>query len=418
MTTAVRPSFGVLLQGLAGARTRRRLASLKTVLGYAGAARGRNTNLRRGARGVFLTELSRRYRERAPRPRDGVPDVLGVLGLADDPVAHAALLAWAMDRDGEHGLGDAVVHALRRAVGLAPGGRPARVSRVGATVLTVADGERVEYTLTRPSRTETATREALGIGSMLAGPMEHPGTDRGEGVLDGGAVRRAVAPVVLLEVLKAVGPGARGEGALLLTAWERSIRGALPGRTTMAEWTGLSSDVRYLLEHWEEYLDVLAVREQMDREFVQVRYRLLDALREKYPADGGWESTVDEDWILLRRKDWPIPGEEWLAFVVVLPDVESVMTEGRDGWWSAVSLPTDGDFDAESFTSMVRARMDAGAWREHLAQRWPGHAVARNLPRLDPQAVLAGKVEETALEEFARYVQLVPWIDQALRDLR
>jgi hypothetical protein len=185
----------------------------------------------------------------------------------------------------------------------------------------------------------------------------------------------------------------------------------------MTEWKGYSPDVRYLLEHWQDYLDVLAVREQLDREFTAQRQYILDAVRARWPVNDGWDATLDEDWILLRRRHWPVPGEEWLAFVVVLSDIESVVTDGREGFWSALSLPTDADFDGEAFTTLVRARLDPNAWRPWLHATWPGYALGRHLPRIDGAQLLGQSLEQTTLEELARYAQLVPVVEQALRDM-
>ncbi len=423
------PSFATLLVGLPAARAARRLTSLQSLLGQVGSGPRRAAEARRESLGGFLRDLAARRAVRAPEPREGVPEVLAILGMDTRGDAHAALLAWALDRDAEHGLGDRFADALCTALAVdrASTRGPLRVRRDGATVYLEGASGRLGFTLQRAPRAVRPARRSLrpgAPGSVRPGPMPWDGDGHGA---DGtgrrpGSVVRALGYDVLLGVLATVSAGApadgaRADGAVLLAAWARTIARVMLGRTTMTDWKGFSPDVRFLLEHWQEYLDVVAVREQVDREFTQVRHRVLDAVRARYPDSAGWDATVDEDWVLLRRKDWPIPAEEWLAFVVVISDVESVMTDGREGWWSAVSLPTDGDFDGDTFTTMVRAKLDAAAWRAHLPQRWPGHALGRNLPRLDGRAVLSGGIETAALDELARYVQLVPAIDQALRDM-
>lgn len=348
----------------------------------------------RARRRSFLQALSARHRAAQPAVVSGEPDPFSIAGVDRDPEALARVLAWWMDPAAEHRLG---ARPARRVAELA--GVPPSVLSERYTV--TAEGELVWLR-------SRARRVAVCVGER---PEVLP-----EGV---GAAAvfslRAEALAREVELMRAeVSPAA----GWMLTAWARALRRGGRGNATMTEWKGFSPDVEFLLDHWREYLDVVAVREGLDREFAALRESLAATVRARWPESDGWDCTLDEDWILLRRRSWPIPAEEWLAFVVVLTDVDALITEGRDGWWSALSLPTDGDFDGESFTTLLRARVDPEAWRPWLAQSWPDHALGRALPKLPPGPRVAEALESAVLEEFQRLVELAPAVEQCLRDLR
>lgn len=347
---------------------------------------------RHAALGRFLRDASARWRARRsdadPRP----VDLLAATG-GDPHVAHAAMLAWWIDPRSGHGLGE----------------RPAAAALHGAGVSLEALGA------VRGARRRGDTVLVVGRGRVAALTLNAAPEARVEGV--DAATVRVIRAEVLARDVDALAREASPEAAGLLALWSRALRRTYLGAKTMSEWKGFSSDVSFLLEHWQEYLDLVAVREQADRELAALRQRVFAAVQARYPAHDGWDATLDEDWILLRRRAWPVPAEEWLAFVVVLTDLDSVLTDGGDGWWSALSLPTDGDFDGDTFSTLVRAKVDPVAWREHLANRWAGHALGRALPALRPGADVAEAIEQTALAEFARYVSLVPMMDQCLRDM-
>lgn len=383
-------ALAAVLVGLRESRRARRIDAMQCL--FDGLAR-RETDVaesRNHRWAQWMLTLSERRIERAPEPRSAHGGILALVGVARSMDAHRRLLAWALDRDGAHGLGSAFARDVLAAVGLDPefAARGYRV-RLGTTAVF----------LERRGATLAVAIDAVGERARASGAVAWLSVE-------------ALSEAVGMASVRASG-AARG----VFVEWAQAIDEVLRGRGSMSEWKGFSPDVRFLLEHWQEYLDVMAVREELDREFVAQRQRVVARVRERYTEVDGWDVTLDEDWVLLRRKSWPVPGEEWLAFVVVLTDVESVMVEGRDGFWSALSMPTDGDFDGETFTTLVRARLDPAVWRPWLGKPWPGYALARHLPRLDGTLLQDGELERHCLDEFARYVELVPWVEQALRDM-
>lgn len=347
----------------------------------------------RAERRAFLQGLSARHRASQPAVTGGEPDPFAVAGVDRDPEALARVLAWWMDPAAEHGLGARPARRVAELAGVPP-------SVVTERYTVKPEGELVWLR-------SRARRAAVCVG------------DRPEALPEGVAAEavysvRGEALARELELMRAEVSPATG---WMLTAWARALRRGGRGNA-MTDWKGFSPDVEFLLDHWREFLDVVAVKEGLDREFVALREHLAAAVRARWPESDGWDCTLDEDWILLRRRSWPIPAEEWLAFVVVLTDVDALFTEGREGWWSALSLPTDGDFDGESFTNLLRARVDANAWRPWLAQSWPDHALGRALPRLSPGPRVGEALESAVLDEFQRFVELAPAVEQCLRDLR
>jgi hypothetical protein len=362
---------------------------------------------------AFVTALTELHRARGPTPAEPT-DLLSALGLGHRAETHAALLAWLLSPHEAHGLGDLPASTLLAAAGLSPErvGKVLRVRPRGPTVTVDGALGRVEIQVKTPPRPMRHGRATEPSGHTVWVPVTTATERQGPEPL-GRDLPLALLGAVVDGLSGACAPPARS----FLEGWSAALRRATLGRTTMTEWKGYSPDVRFLLEHWQDYLDVLAVREQLDREFVAQRQHVLDVVRARWPAADGWDATLDEDWILLRRRHWPVPGEEWLAFVVVLSDVESVVTDGREGYWSALSLPTDADFDGEAFTTLVRARLDPNTWRPWLHATWPGYALGRHLPRLDSATVVGQTLEQSTLDELARYAQLVPVVEQALRDM-
>lgn len=341
---------------------------------------------------VFLETLSAKHQTERARSRSGELDPLVVLGVNRDAQTFVKLLAWWMSPESEHGLGERTARRVCALAGVSDGVLNERY-RVGCD-------NGVVWLKTR-SRT---------VGVTLEG---------GEGTLPEGVGAESVWSIerdALARELEGFLPEVSSVTGWFIGAWVNALRQRKLER--MNDWKGFGADSGFLLDHWREYQDLVAVKETLDREFSELRMVVTETVRTRWPEGDGWVCTLDEDWILLRRRDWPVPAEEWLAYVVVLTDIDSVLTEGRDGWWSGLSLPTDGDFDGEKFTARLRAKIDPVYWHEWLAQSWPGHAVGRPLPRVLSGVHLREAVETAVCDELQRLVELTPVVEQCLRELR
>ncbi|MBL8602039.1 MAG: hypothetical protein JNK72_08950 [Myxococcales bacterium] len=344
--------------------------------------------------GLLRVPVQRRRREGPVSPRR-------LVDPADWPRFEARTLAWLCDPEGEHHLetrGLAVVLGL---VGVALG-EP--VGRVRISVDDIGVGVAVG-----------GRGWVLGVQSAVGGLSESGSAGYGvEGVL-------VVPRQALARELSVLATEAAPESRWLLAGWAQSLklpRTASEEADPMATIDTFSPDVNFLLDHWREYQELLAVRGRLEAEFASLRERVFAAVSARWRPEDGWVATLDEDWILLRRASWPVPAEEWLAFVVVMTDMEALLTDGRDGWFAALSMPTDGDFDDDAFTALLRSRLDPQRFGELLGTRWPGYALARQLPRVLPGPSMITEVERLAVAEFERLVALTPMVDEVLRDLR
>jgi len=341
----------------------------------------------------LLATLSALVRRIDTRPREGTPAFVRLLPTALRGTAHAALLAWLCDPLGEHHLGPRALRTVLRLAGVAPPHADAPwTARVEGELLCLAG----------PAG---ALRLALRFADD---PVVYDASVRG---IDAEALGRELA-VWSSEVA----PETQG----LVAGWAASLRPATAHRNTMATFQSFGPDARFVLEHWHDLQALSAARARLDAEFVAMRQWVFAQVESRWRPEAGWACVLEEDWILLRRTTWPVPVEEWLALVVVISDVESVLGGGPagEGWFAALSLPTDGEFDDEAFTALLRGRLDAASWRAHLSPRWPGYAVGRMLPAPSPGEDLAAYVAATTLAELEALTALVPHVDAVLGSLR
>ncbi len=352
---------------------------------------------RRAEWAALLTTLAGVGARDAGRPRDGVPSIVNLLPSSLHPAVHTALLGWLCDPRGEHHLG---LRGLQLVLGLA--GRD--VALADGPLAARQDGE-VLWLEGPTSRLGLTVR-----------PVDDGGDDPGAGddpaviALEAEALGRSLAGLA-----ESVAPDARG----LVLGWTASLRREkLPGET-MGEFQTFGPHARFVLDHWHEFQAMAAARERLDEEFAAMRRWVFGQVQARWGPEDGWVCLLEEDWILLRRAAWPIPAEEWLALVVVIPDVGSVLLgDPGEGWFGGLALPTDGDFHDEAFAALLRARLDPGVWRAHLARRRPGYALCRPLGPAPPGEELSAFVARVALDELGALTALVPDIDAVLGSLR
>lgn len=336
---------------------------------------------------TLLSSLGALHRREARRPRDGAPAWVALLPDALQPEAHTALLAWLCDPRGEHHLGTRGLREVLGLVGMAP------ALAEGVASVGVAGG----------------CVRVSGLGLRL-----HLALRRGDGTMapEADAAVDADGLVRVLAVLcDEMAPEARG----LAAGWTASLRRAMLPADAMADSQSFSPDARFVLQHWHDFQALRAAHAKAEAEFVALRGWIFAQVVARFRAEDGWVCLLEEDWILVRRARWPVPAEEWLALVVVLSDLDAVLGGvPGEGWFAAVSLPTDGDFEDENFTAQLRARVDPVAWRAYLSPVWPGYALGRALPPPAVGAEVSTAVAHQVMSELEALAGLVRVIDAVL----